>query len=83
MLYKAESTGNWSYRGTDAALYDEVFDQETHTDDEDLSPLIEFLDFLNNSDEATFARELPEPSRCEALRGLPRVRGTGRQLRRH
>ena len=60
LLYKAESTGNWSYRGTDAALYDEVFDQETHTDDEDLSPLIEFLDFLNNSDDATFARDLPK-----------------------
>ncbi|MET0908860.1 MAG: CotH kinase family protein, partial [Ilumatobacteraceae bacterium] len=57
-LYKAESTGDWSYRGDDPASYDEVFDQEGGSDVADLTPLIEFLDFVNNSDDATFAAEL-------------------------
>jgi spore coat protein CotH len=41
ILYKAESTGDYSYRGDDPDAYDEVFDQETNTDNEDLTPLIE------------------------------------------
>ena len=57
-LYKAESTGDYSYRGDDEAAYEEVFDQEAGTDNTDLTPLIEFLDFINNADDATFAAEL-------------------------
>lgn len=57
-LYKAESTGDYSYRGDDPESYDEVFDQEAGKDNTDLTPLIEFLDFINNSDDATFAAEL-------------------------
>jgi spore coat protein CotH len=60
VLYKAESSGDYSYRGDDPAAYDEVFDQETDTDDEDLSPLIDFLEFINDSDDATFAAELDQ-----------------------
>jgi len=59
-LYKAESTGDWSYRGDDPDEYTEVFDQEGGSDLTDLSPLIEFLEFLNESDDATFASELPD-----------------------
>lgn len=59
-LYKAESTGDWTYRGDDQDAYDDVFDQESGDDLTDLAPLIEFLDFLNNSDDAAFAAELPE-----------------------
>jgi spore coat protein CotH len=59
-LYKAESTGDWSYRGDDPAAYDEVFDQEGGSDITDLTPLIELLQFLNESDDATFAAELPQ-----------------------
>ena len=58
ILYKAESTGDYTYRGDDAAAYDDVFDQETG--DDDLTPLIELLDFVNNSDDATFAAELAD-----------------------
>ena len=57
-LYKAESTGDYSYRGDDPESYDEVFDQEAGKHNEDLTPLIEFLDFVNNSDDATFNAEL-------------------------
>jgi spore coat protein CotH len=59
-LYKAESTGDYSYRGDDPDSYDEVFDQEAGKDNADLTPLVEFLDFINNSDDATFKTELPD-----------------------
>ena len=55
-LYKAESTGDYSYRGDDEDAYDEVFDLEAGVDD--FEPLTGFLDFINNSDDATFATEL-------------------------
>lgn len=55
-LYKAESTGDYSYRGVDWDAYDEVFDVESG--DDDLDPLIDFLEFINNADDATFAAEL-------------------------
>ena len=58
ILYKAESTGDYSYRGTDPDAYDEVFDQESDTDNENLAPLIAFLDFINNASDAAFAADL-------------------------
>jgi spore coat protein CotH len=58
ILYKAESTGDYSDRGTDPKAYDEVFDQESDTADENLAPLISFLDFINNSSDAVFASDL-------------------------
>ncbi|MEM8902275.1 MAG: CotH kinase family protein [Actinomycetota bacterium] len=56
LLYKADSEGDYSYRGDDPDAYDDVFDQKAG--DDDLEPLIEFLDFVNNADDATFAAEL-------------------------
>ena len=44
ILYKAESTGDYSYRGDDPDAYEEVFDQETG-DEDNLAPLIAFLAF--------------------------------------
>ena len=58
VLYKAESGGDYSYRGDDPKAYDEIFDQETNTDEENFKPLTDFLKFINNSDDATFAAEL-------------------------
>ena len=59
-LYKAESTGDYSYRGDDPESYSEVFDQEAGKDNVDMTPLFEFLDFINNSDDATFDAELEQ-----------------------
>jgi len=59
-LYKADSGGDWSYRGEDPDAYEEVFDQEAGDDNADLTPLINLLQFINESDDATFAAELPE-----------------------
>lgn len=59
-LFKAESGGDWTYRGDDPAAYEEVFDQETNEKLTDLTPLIQLLQFLNQSDDATFAAGLPK-----------------------
>lgn len=58
LLYKSEAGGDWSYRGDDPDAYTDVFDQETG--DDDLTPLIDFLDFLDDSSDEDFAGELPE-----------------------
>lgn len=57
-LYKAESGGDYGYRGDDPDAYDEVFDQEAGKRNADLTPLIEFLDFINTSADETFNIEL-------------------------
>lgn len=66
-LYKAEATGDYSYRGDDPDAYDEVFDQEAGESNADLTPLIEFVDFINNTDDDTFTAELPERLDVEAF----------------
>lgn len=58
LLYKAEAGGDWSYRGDDPDAYTDVFDQETG--DDDLTPLIDFLDFVNTSSDEDFAAGLPD-----------------------
>jgi spore coat protein CotH len=59
ILYKAEAGGDYSYRGDDPASYADVFSVEASTSGEDdYTPLIAFLKFLNESDDATFAAEL-------------------------
>lgn len=59
-LYKAESTGDYSYRGDDPESYTDVFDQEAGKDNTDLTPLIEFLQFVNESTDADFAAGIAE-----------------------
>ncbi|MBN1319936.1 MAG: CotH kinase family protein [Thermoleophilia bacterium] len=66
-LYKAESTGDYSYRGEDPDSYDDVFDQEAGKTNADLTPLIEFLDFINSSDDDAFNAGLPERLDVEAF----------------
>jgi spore coat protein CotH len=62
LLFKSEATGDWSFRGDDPTSYDDVFDLEaggSGDDADDFKPLTDFLDFVNNSDDTTFAAELP------------------------
>jgi len=56
LLYKAEAGGDYRYRGDDPASYADIFDQETG--DDNLTPLITFLKFVNESDDATFVAEI-------------------------
>lgn len=65
LLYKAEAGGDWSWRGDEPEAYVDVFDQETG--DDDLTPLIDFLDFINNSSDEDFAAGLPERLDVEAF----------------
>jgi len=65
LLYKADSEGDYSYRGDDAEAYTDVFDQKVG--DDDMAPLIDFLDFINNADDATFAAELSDHLDIEAF----------------
>ncbi len=65
LLYKAEAGGDWTYRGDDPDLYTDVFDQETG--DDDLTPLIDFLEFINTSDDDEFVAELPGRLDVEAF----------------
>ncbi|HEY0215150.1 MAG TPA: CotH kinase family protein [Cellulomonas sp.] len=59
ILYKALSTGDYSYRGEDPADYAEAFEVKASTSGEDdYAPLIAFLKFLDESDDATFAAGL-------------------------
>ncbi len=59
ILYKAEAGGSYDYRGDEAADYAEIFDIEAASGtSEDYTPLIDFLEFINDADDETFAEEL-------------------------
>jgi spore coat protein CotH len=58
LLYKAEAGGDWAYRGDDPDAYTDVFDQEIGKND--LTPLIEFLEFLDSSSDEELEAELPD-----------------------
>ena len=66
-LYKSEAEGDWSDRGDDPDTYDDVFDQEAGDDTADLDPLIDLIEFLDSSDDARFAAELPTRLDIEAF----------------
>ncbi|WP_107773877.1 CotH kinase family protein [Nocardioides sediminis] len=65
LLYKSEAEGDWSWRGADPDSYTDVFDQETGEDD--LTPLIDLLDFLNNSTDAELQEGLADRLDLEAF----------------
>ncbi len=58
ILYKAEFQANLSYLGEDPSAYARSFSQETRENEADLAPLIRFLKFVSEADDATFAAEL-------------------------
>jgi spore coat protein CotH len=60
ILYKAELGSTLSYQGDDPSAYSDSFTQQTRVNDADLAPLIEFMRFLSESDDATFESGLPE-----------------------
>ena len=64
-LYKADSEGDYSYRGDDPDAYEDVFNQKAG--DDDLEPLIDFLDFINNADDDIFSNELADHLDIEAF----------------
>lgn len=67
VLYKAELGSTLSYQGEDPSLYSNAFTQKTRVKDMDLAPLIAFMRFLSEADDATFAAELSRYLDVEAL----------------
>lgn len=58
ITYKSDASGDYSYRGDDPADYQEAFSVEAGVDD--WTPVMEFLDFVNNSSDEDFASQLSE-----------------------
>ncbi|MEJ1090254.1 CotH kinase family protein [Microbacterium istanbulense] len=58
LLYKAEAGGDYSYRGDEATAYTDGFDQEGG--ESDLTPLIDFLQWVNESSDDEFAAGLAD-----------------------
>lgn len=65
--WKADSDGDWDYHGTDGADYESLWKQRTGTDDIDMTPIVEFMDFINNSTDEEFEAELPDELDVEAF----------------
>jgi spore coat protein CotH len=59
VLYKAEQGADLTYLGEDPTSYASIFTQQTRVKDADMAPLIAFIRFLNESDDATFETDLP------------------------
>ena len=60
VLYKAELGSTLSYQGEDPSSYANSFTQQTRINDADLAPLIDFMRFIDQADDATFESDLPE-----------------------
>lgn len=56
--WKADSDGDWDYHGEDGAEYEAIWKQRTGEDD--MTPIVEFMDFINNSSDETFEDSLGE-----------------------
>ncbi|MBO9569881.1 MAG: CotH kinase family protein [Cellulomonas iranensis] len=62
ITYKADSDGDWSYRGDDASAYADAFEVKSSTsslpEDEQYAPLIELLALVNDASDEDFAAQL-------------------------
>ena len=54
--WKADSDGDWDYHGQDGADYEDIWKQRTGEDD--MTPIVEFMDFINNSSDEEFEEGL-------------------------
>ncbi|MFG3343006.1 CotH kinase family protein [Glycomyces sp. NPDC048151] len=58
VLYKALSTGSFEYQGDDPDDYTDDFKQVTMEGSADVQPIVDFLKWLGEADDATFDAEL-------------------------
>ena len=56
--WKADSQGDWDYHGEDGADYEALWKQRTGEDD--MTPIVEFMDFINNSSDEEFEASLAD-----------------------
>jgi len=66
-LYKAQSGGSFTYRGLDPDEYDGSFRQVSGEDQADLTPLIEFVRWVEESSDEEFAAGLEERLDVDSL----------------
>ena len=71
ITYKADSEGDWSYRGEDASAYADAFEVKSSTsslpEDEQYTPLIELLALVNDASDEEFAAQLGDHLDVEAF----------------
>ncbi len=67
VLYKALSTGSFTYRGDDPSAYVDQFDQETRRNRQDLKPLIDLLRWVAESSDEEFAAEIGDRLDAESF----------------
>ncbi|WP_025777266.1 CotH kinase family protein [Brevibacterium sp. VCM10] len=60
VLYKGRAGGSFDYLGEDPTDYDDAFKQINADGSYDMQPVMNLLDFVNNSDDEEFAEELHE-----------------------
>lgn len=60
VLYKALSTGQFTYQGEDPTEYDDDFKQINNKGSHDLKPVIELVKWVNEASDADFAAHLGE-----------------------
>ncbi|HEU5127532.1 MAG TPA: CotH kinase family protein [Glycomyces sp.] len=65
-LYKKKFEGDFAYLGEDAESYEEAWEPKGG-DEDNWQPLLDYLDWLNNSTDAEFAAELTERMDAEAF----------------
>ena len=60
VLYKAQSGDSFTYLGHDPTAYEGAFTQETATNEADLEPLLDFLEFVDTASDQEFESELED-----------------------
>lgn len=54
--WKADADGDWDYHGTDGTAYESLWKQRTGEDN--MTPIVEFMDFINNASDEEFESSL-------------------------
>lgn len=60
VLYKAQSGDSFTYLGHDPTAYEGAFTQETATNEADLEPLLDFLEFVETASDEEFEAQLED-----------------------
>ncbi|MGO2542622.1 MAG: CotH kinase family protein [Specibacter sp.] len=60
VVFKADAESSFSYQGDDLSVYEDQFKQLNKTDAQDATPIVAFLKWLDEADDATFDAELAD-----------------------
>lgn len=56
--WKADSDGDWDYHGEDGASYESLWKQRTGAEEVGMTPIAQFMDFINNATDEEFQASL-------------------------